>query len=298
MITRGSRFFFAAAAIGYFTALLYGFITGASDHGGAIAVFNDGAVVDSVIGPLTFGWKGWVGEHVGYTVLMAFAAAMAMLGGFTTAARDADAESLAQLEGIEAAQLPPAAVPAGLSWWPLLAALGTGVVIVGLVFSNVLLWGGVAILVAAAVEWTVKAWSERATEDAAANAEYRSRMLQPAEVPIASALVIGLVAVAISRVLLAVPKSAAVYIIILLAAVIFGVANLLASRPELKTRVLGAVVFVSLLVIIAAGIAGGISGTRDIEEHHGEGALAASSADGSHEMLTHENNPAVPGRGI
>jgi hypothetical protein len=298
MITRGSRFFFAAATIGYLSALLYGFISGASDQGGVIAVFTDGAVVDSVVGPLTFGWKGWIGEHVGYTVLMAFAAAMAMLGGFTSAVRDADAESLAQLDGIEVTQLPPAAVPAGLSWWPLLAALGTGVVIVGLVFSNVLLWGGVAILVAAAVEWTVKAWSERATEDAAENAEYRSRLLQPAEVPIAAVLVIGLVAVAISRVLLAVPKSAAVYIIIVLAAVIFGVANLLASRPELKGRVLGAVVFVSMLVIIAAGIAGGMAGTRDIEEHHGEGALAVSPAVGAHETLTHENDPAAPGRGI
>lgn len=303
MITRGSKFFFAAAVIGYLSALLYGFITGASDHGGVIAVFTDGAVVDSLVGPLTFGWKGWIGEHVGYSVLMAFAAGMAMLGGFTSATRDADAESLAQLEGIDAAQLPPAAVPAGLSWWPLLAALGTGVVIVGLVFSSILLWGGVVILFAAAVEWTAKAWSERATEDAATNAEYRSRLLQPAEVPIASVLVIALVAVAISRVLLAVPQSAAVYIIIVLAAVIFGVANLLASRPELKGRVLGAVVFVSILVIIAAGIAGGVAGTRDIEEHHGEGALALRSTIGSHDVssidaLSHENPPALPGRGI
>lgn len=298
MITRGSRFFFAAAAIGYLSALLYGFITGASDHGGALAVFTDGSIVDSVVGPLTFGWKGWIGEHVGYAVLMAFSAAMAMLAGFTSAARDADAESLAQLEGIDAAQLPPASVPAGLSWWPLLAALGTGVVIVGLVFSNLLLWAGVAILVAASVEWTAKAWSERATDDAATNAEYRSRLLQPAEVPIASVLIIGLVAVAISRVLLAVPQSAAVYIVILLAAIVFGVANLLARRPELKGRVLGAVVFVSILVIVAAGIAGGVAGTRNIEEHHGEGALAASPAVGSHERLTHEKDPAAPGRGI
>ncbi|MCZ7628106.1 MAG: hypothetical protein M5U19_03005 [Microthrixaceae bacterium] len=229
---------------------------------------------------------------------MAFAAAMAMLGGFTSATRDADAEALAQLEGIDAAQLPPAAVPAGLSWWPLLAGLGTGVVIVGLVFSNWLMWAGVVVLVAAAIEWTAKAWSERATEDAASNAEYRSRLLQPAEVPIASALVIAVVAVAISRVLLAVPKSAAVYIIIALAAVIFGVANLLAGRPDLKGRVLGAVVIVSMLVIIAAGIAGGMAGTRDFEEHHGEGALEAVPAVASHEVALDEYDPVATGRGI
>ena len=276
MITRGSKYFYGAALFGYLSALLYGFVTGASDQGGVVAVFTDGAVVDSIIGPLTLGWKGWVGEHIGYTVLLTFAGVMAVLGGFQTATRDSDAESIAALEGIEASDLPPASVPAGISWWPMLAALGTGVVIVGLVFSNVALWGGVALLVVAAVELTAKAWSERATPDAAANAEYRSRLLQPVEVPLAAALIIAVVAVAVSRLLLAIPKSAAVYVVIGIAVVIFAVANLLATRPELKGRVLGIVVFVSLLVIIAGGIAGGIAGTRDIEEHHGEGALATS----------------------
>ena len=30
MITRGSKYFYAAAAVAYFTALVYGFITGAA----------------------------------------------------------------------------------------------------------------------------------------------------------------------------------------------------------------------------------------------------------------------------
>lgn len=276
MITRGSKFFYAAAVVGYLSALVYGFITASADHGGVLSVFSDGGIVDAVLGPLTFGWKGGVGDHVGYTLLMAFAAATAALGGFHTATRDADAAALAQLEGIEATDLAPASMPAGLSWWPMLTALGTGVVVVGLVFSNALFWGGVAVLIIAAVEWTARAWSERATPDAALSAEYRGRLLQPVEVPLASLLIIAIVAIAISRVLLAVPQSAAVYIIIALAAAIFGVANLLARRPDLKGRVLGTVVFLSMLAIIAAGIAGGIAGPRDIEEHHGEGALAVT----------------------
>ncbi len=293
MITRGSRYFFAAAVVGYLTALFYGFITGAADQGGVITVITGGGgIVEAIVGPITFGWKGGVGEHVGYSVLMAFAASMALIGGFTTATRDADPEALAQLQGIEAAQLAPATVPAGLSWWPLLAALGTGVVIVGLVFSQVLLWGGVAILVIAALEWLIKAWSERATEDAAENAEYRSRMLQPVEIPLASALVIAVVAIAISKVLLAIPRSATIYVIIALAAVVFGVANLLARRPKLTGKVLGVVVFLSIVAIIAAGIAGGIAGTRDIKEHHGEGAIAAPVA-----TLTPENSSTASAAG-
>ncbi len=283
MITRGSKFYFAAAAVGFLSAVLYGFITGASDQGGVMTVFSEGAVVNSLLGPITFGWKGWIGEHIGYTTLMTFAAAMAVLGGFTTATRDADAESLAQLEGIDATDLPAPSVPAGLSWWPMLCALGTGVAVVGLAFSNVLMWVGVLIVAAGAFEWMVKAWSERATPDAATNAEYRGRLLQPVEVPLAAALIIGVVAVAVSRVLLAIPKSAAVYVIIVVAAVIFGVANLLARRPELKGRVLGTVVVLSMVVIIGGGIAAGIAGTREIEEHHAE----------EH----HEDEGALPGAG-
>ena len=77
MITRGSKFFYAAAVVGFVTAIVYGFLTGAAAHSGVIGVFQDGDVVNSIVGPLTFGWKGWVGDHVGYSVLMGFAAVMA-----------------------------------------------------------------------------------------------------------------------------------------------------------------------------------------------------------------------------
>lgn len=279
MITRGSKFFFAAAAVGYLSALLYGFLTGASDQGGVTAVFTGGGLVDSIIGPLSLGWKGGVGEHIGYSVLMGFAATMAVLGGFTTAFRDADAEALAEIEGVAVADLSAPAPPVGLSWWPLLCAFGSAIVVVGIALSTALMWAGVVVVAAGAFEWTVRAWSERATTDTEANAAYRDQLLRPVEVPLAAVLIIAIVAVAISRVLLAVPKSAAVYVIIGLAIVVFGVANLLARRPDLRGRVLGVVVLVGLLVIVGAGIASGIAGTREIEKHgeeHGEEEAGAT----------------------
>lgn len=275
MITRGSKFFYAAAAAGFLSALVYGFLTGASDQGGVVAVFTDGGAVDSILGPLTLGWKGWIGEHIGYTVLMSFSAVTLVLGGFHTAFRDGDAEAIAEVEGVEVADLAPVAEPNGLSWWPLLCALGAAIAVVGIALSTFLFWTGVVLVAAGAFEWTARSWSERATGDAEANAQYRDQLLRPVEVPIAAVLVIAIVAVAVSRVLLAVPKSTAVFVIIGLAAVIFGIANLLARRPDLKGRVLGIVVLVGLLVIIGAGIAGGIAGTRDIEEHTGDEHSAA-----------------------
>ena len=280
MITRGSKFFYAAALVGFLSALFYGFLTGASDQGGVVVVFREGAIVDSIIGPLTLGWKGWVGEHVGYSVLMSFSAVMLALGAFQSALRDGDAEATAEIEGIDVADLPAPIGPQGMSIWPLACAFGGGIVVVGLAFSTFLVYAGAVLLFVGAFEWTARAWSERTTADTAAGVAYREHLMHPVEIPVASVLIIAVIAVAVSRVLLAVPKSAAVYVIIGLAAVVFGLANLLARRPDLKGRVVGVAALVGVLVIIGAGIAGGIAGEREIEEHH-EGASAVLERGGN-----------------
>jgi len=262
LITRGSKFFYAAAVVGFVAAVLYGFLTGASDHGGVYAVFTDGAVVKSIIGPISLGWKGWVGEHIGYTVLMSFSGVMLVLGILTTATRDADAEALAQIDGVDLADLPPATTPFGISWWPLVAAFSAGIVVVGLAFSTVLFYVGLVGLVVAAFEWTVRAWSERATADPALNQEYRNRLMRPLEVPVGAVLVIAVLGLAVSRILLAISGNAAAYLIIVLAAVVFGLANLLASRPELKRPVIITVLVVGALALIGGGIAAGIAGPK------------------------------------
>src|SRR5689334_19736230 len=124
MITRGSKFFYAAAVVGFAAAVVYGFLSGAAEHSGVIGVFQEGDVVNSIVGPLTFGWKGWVGDHVGYSVLMGFAAVMAALGGFSTAFRDGSADVLVQMEGgdVATAANPAVLTPIGLSYWPLVGA--------------------------------------------------------------------------------------------------------------------------------------------------------------------------------
>lgn len=276
MITRGSKFFYAAAAVGFGAALLYGFLTGASDHGGVFAVFTDGSVVKSVLGPISFGWKGWVGEHIGYAVLMAFAGVMLVLGIFATATRDADAEALAQLDGLDVADLPPATVPFGISWWPVVAALSAGLLVVGLAFSTVLFYAGLIGLVVAGFEWTVRAWSERATGDPALNKGYRDRLMRPLEVPVGAVLIIAAIGLAVSRILLAFSGNAAAYVIIALAAVVFGLANLLAARPELKRPVIITVLVVGALALIGGGIAAGVAGPHE-KSAAGSGAVTDSA---------------------
>jgi hypothetical protein len=263
MITRGSKFYFGAGAFGVLAALLDGFLTGAADHGGVLTVFREGGVVDSLVGPLSLGWKGWVGEQVGYAVLLGFGVVMFALGGFTTAFRDADAEALAQIDGIDVAELPPASPPWGLSYWPLLAAVSAGLVVVGLAFSQLFFYVGIVGLLVAGFEWTVRSWSEHATGDPELNSEYRGRLIGPLEVAVGAVLVIAVVGLAVSRVLLAVPKVGAVFVIIGLAALIFGLANLLSRRAESLRSVLLWVLIVGGLVLIVAGVVAEVVGPRD-----------------------------------
>jgi hypothetical protein len=285
MITRGSKFFFGAAAVGYLTALLYGFLTGAAAHGGVLDVFSNGGLVNSIVGPLSFGWKGWVGDQIGYSVLMAFAGTMAVLGGFTSVFRDGSPEALAELQGatVDKGEITGARVdlrvvtPQGLSMWPIFTAFSAGAAIVGLAVSTVLFGIGCIGLVIAGVEWTVKAWSERATGDAAQNKAIRDHLMHPLEIPIGATLAIALVIFCMSRILLAVSKVGAVFFIIILATIVFVVAILLAARPQLKRSVLVGALLVFGVLIIGGGIVGGVAGPREKEDHSEEESLGASS---------------------
>src|SRR5690606_9428547 len=285
MITRGSKFFYAAAVVGFVTAIVYGFLTGAAAHSGVIGVFQDGDVVHALVGPLTFGWKGWVGDHVGYSVLMGFAAVMAALGGFSTAFRDGSADVLVAMDGRDPATAtnPPVLTPVGLSYWPMAGAFGVAVSVVGLAVDTTLFWVGVVLLAIVMVSWTVRAWAERATGDQGANRELRHDLMDPLEVPVLSVLTLAVIVLCISRLLLAIPQEVAVYMIIMSAIIVFVMAFILASRPELTRTVVVSVLLVGGVVIIAAGIAGGVAGEQTGEEH-GAGAAPAvvvDSASGS-----------------
>lgn len=287
MITRGSKYFYGAALVGYLTALVYGFITGASAHGGVFEVISSGGIVDSIVGPISFGWKGWVGDHVGYSVLMAFAGTMLVFGGMCSAFRDGSAEAVAEIQGAKVDRATGEvtgdvdlriATPFGLSFWPVLAAMSVGAVVVGATVSTPLLVIGCIGLVVAGFEWTVRAWSERATGDPALNREIRNRFMLPLEIPVGAAIAVGIVVFATSRILLAISQIGAVFFIIIVASLVFAIAILLANRPQLKRSVLVAVLLIGGLALIGGGIAGGIAGPRESGNGHEEEDAAAELA--------------------
>jgi hypothetical protein len=279
MFTPGFRLFFGFAAVGVIAAFVYGVASGGNDPSAGVDYFG---FVDQEawIGALSLGWKGGVGDHIGYLILVLFAIVSGFIGLTLVAYRDADPEAVAQLNGGE---LPPSQRPTLASYWPMIGAFGAGVVIIGLVLHAAIFVAGLLVLAIAAFEWMMAAWADRATGDPAANTELRNRIMKPIEVPVVAALGVGAVALGLSRVLLAVSKSAAIWVAVAVMVVIFVVAVLFAMAPKVSKNLVAAVLVLGGVGLLAGGVTAAAVGERKFHhpgeeeegEHSEEGALAA-----------------------
>lgn len=220
-------------------------------------------------------------EWYGSFVLGSFSLTALLLGVLAVAIRDGSVEGDAAPQ-VSTRQTGPAP-------WPVLGVVGAVVAIVGLAGRNDLLWLGLGILAVTLAEWLIQGWAERATGDPAYNAELRHRVMSPFEIPVLSLIVIGVIMVSLSRVLLAVSKTGSIVVAGALATVIFVVASLLAAKPRISSSVLAGVLSLGAVALVAAGIAGGVAGERDIEPHHTEGGAHAEAAHDGEEG----NNPAA-----
>lgn len=251
MFTTGSKWFFGLGAVSFVLAAAYGWSTGGNR-----------------LGPLTAGYWGGVGDHLGYTLLVSVGLAATFLGITSLVTRDASPTALAEMAGTEEA--PPAVAPAHLSYWPIVGAFAAGLVVLGLAISNVLFVAGCFLLVAVVVEWMVLAWSDRATGDPDTNRLVRRRMMAPFEVPLAGFIVVAVAVIAFSRLLLTSSSLGAVWVATGLGVGILAIGALIAAKPKLSPNVVAAVLTVSALGIVTAGVVSAARGERVIEHHEDE----------------------------
>src|SRR4051812_28664470 len=115
MITTGSKLFYGLAGAAFVAAVVYGVVTNGVAHGGVLNTLAGDGAVDALLGPLTLGYKGGVGDHVGYALLMGFGVCSLGMGIATTAFRDADAGALAGLAGVDTVGL--VADTSGPNFW-------------------------------------------------------------------------------------------------------------------------------------------------------------------------------------
>ena len=179
----------------------------------------------TVTGPLSAGYKGGIGDHVSYSVLLGVAFVSPVVGGMLTYFRDVDAEEIAKFMGTDAAPIGQRPVEASI--WPVVAGLGVGFVMVGMAVSAAVTGIGFVILAIVGFEWTMTAWADRATGDRATNIALRDQLMGPFEVPLLGLLAGGVLVLAASRIFLKYHGTGAVVIGAIISIAILGTAIVL-----------------------------------------------------------------------
>jgi len=261
MFTPGFKLFSGMALY----AFLMAFFLAVGTNGKA---FTD-ETMSTVLGPISLGWKGFVGNHFGYLFFIGLAVSAAFLAGLLVAFRDADPE--AQAEVVHTDSVPLTRAPAGVSYWPLLGGIGIALLAAGLATNRWITYAGLGLMAAAALVWTLRAWSERATGDDEVNRVIYHRFIDPLRVPVLSAVIVALFAIAISRLMLIVSKEAAVAVFGLTALVFFIVMILIALYPSQFRPILNVLAVLALLFCAVCFILYGKYGERSFEEHGGTG---------------------------
>jgi energy-converting hydrogenase Eha subunit E len=156
-----------------------------------------------------------------------------------------------------------------------MVALAVGVILLGLITNKYVTIGGMILLLAVVGTWTLRAWAERATGDDEVNRDLYLRFIEPFRLPILSVLCIGVVALGLSRVFLAVSETGAVVVFIAVGTLFLFGAILLAARPAVTKNVVTIVLFVGALAVIAAGTVAAVQGERDFHHEQQEEGVPA-----------------------
>lgn len=222
------------------------------------------------------------------TMGLSFASvALFLLAGVNIAIRDADVSAM----DTQALTDSPAAAPVpGASLWPLVAAFGGVLVVVGFVTYSVVVVFGVIALVAATVEWMVQAWSERASADEGYNDELRGRLAHPLEFPLLAAVGAGVVIYSFSRIMLFLSKSGGPVAFGVIAALVLVGGFVVAYRPRLRTGAIAGVSAIALLGLVTGGVVAAVEGEREMEVRETTGSLSAEGhCDTTEETHADEN---------
>ncbi len=244
MLTWGSKYLLSLSLAALVGAVVYGLVTGGDP-----------------IGVISIGYKGGVGSHLGYTLLLFASLVTFGLAMVSIATRDGDAEEMASLAGVSSV---PALPTLSQVYWAPITAFGVACLIIGLAMSKAFLILGIIILAVMMVEWLITAWSDRASGDPEVNAVIRARILGPIEVPVLGLLLFGTVTLAGSRVFLTVPAWAAVVIGSIATLTVFGLAVVMSKR-DLPRSLVSVIMVLGALAIIGGGIFSAQRGIREIE---------------------------------
>jgi hypothetical protein len=286
MLTPGFKLYFGIFLFLLFGAVAIGISSEIQHFKTVKEALDYNGIIYTITGPVSLGWKGAVGNHIGYTVMLAGAIVSAFLAFVLIAFRDADPDAEAQLVKMDSVPLTKA--PSGVNYLPILSAFALGVIGIGWISNKTLFYAGLGLLVCLIGTWTVRAWAERATGDDEVNFQIYHRIIDPVRVPVLAALLIGFVVFGLSRVILAAPNKNTSSIIFATAALLFFAGVMVIFLfPSFSRPLTVAFLVIAALAILGLGVWGLVHGPRAAEEHGGttsgevaptEGGLAPVTA--------------------
>jgi len=141
---------------------------------------------------------------------------------------------------------------------------------------------GICIVATVAVEWTMTNWSEKVSGDPAHNAAQREKLLRPVEIPVLGTVGIGVLVLAVSRVLLASSVDGAVLVATVVGIVIFAGAIFISRNPSLPRGLVQGVLLLGFLAVIVAGIVTAATGEREFHHKGGGGHATDTHAGDGH----------------
>jgi hypothetical protein len=269
MFTTGFKFFFGLCLALAVAAVVYGYTTGGTH-----------------VGPISLGWKGGVGDQLGYGVLVALSTVAGFVGLVLITFRDADPDAQADYLGADTVASAPRVTE---SFWPVVGAFGAATMALGLVLHTAVFVAGLALCAVVAIEWLMDAWADRATGDPVANKQLRDRIMAPIEIPALGAGMVAVGVLAVSRIFLSVSKNGAVVAAGVVAVAILATAVLYVAKPQLGKNLVAGIVLLLAVGVLAGGVLAAVEGERDFEVHGEEHSEGSDEVEHSDEGSTDES---------
>ena len=151
------------------------------------------------------------------------------------------------------------------SVWPLGAAVAAGLLAIGAATDGIVIVAGIVVAVLTLLAWVFQSWSEHPIFTARFGARLQDRLIVPLALPIAVFGLVLIIALSLSRVLLAVPEQGSRIVALCVAVVILGGAFVVASQERMARAALSVLSGAALLAVIAAGGVGLAYGERHFE---------------------------------
>jgi plastocyanin len=154
--------------------------------------------------------------------------------------------------------------------WPMLAALAAGLLAVGAAEGPAYVVGGGLLALVVAALWTAQVWREHPSFTPRLGARMGERVLVPGLLPVVALLTTALIAISISRILLAVSKDGSIAVAGVAALVILLTCAVVAYRPHIGPGAMLALIAVAAVFAGTAGVVGAAAGEREFHPEHDE----------------------------